>query len=212
MSNPFSEDYYMRGPESGLSNYRDYQWLPDLTMPMASHARWMLGFKAGDVVLDYGASRGFFVKALRMQGVDAWGYDISEWAVQNCDPTVKDYVSNTLELPEKGWDVIWSKDVFEHIPLVELIQLMPQLLKTTRRLMFIIVPLSVEDDGGYACPVDEMDSTHVIRWTLPTWLEFLQGFSKDFVVSGGYEMPHLKPKCYEYPRSYGFFTIRRVQA
>jgi hypothetical protein len=39
MNHPYTEDYFMRGPESGLSNYRDYQWLPDLTIPMADHAK-----------------------------------------------------------------------------------------------------------------------------------------------------------------------------
>jgi SAM-dependent methyltransferase len=177
MSEVYTEDYYMRGPDTGLSNYRDYQWMPDLTLPMADQARWLLGIRSSDVLYDFGAAKGFFVKALRQRGVQAYGYDVSSYAIANCDPAVKEYVSNTLELPEKGWDIIWSKDVFEHLPVGELKVLVPALLKATRRLHFIVVPLAVEVGGAYGCPVDELDSTHVIRWDLPEWLSFLQGFS-----------------------------------
>lgn len=210
MSHPYTEDYFMRGPETGLSNYRGYRWLPDLTLPMADQARWLLNIRPNDVVLDYGCSRGYFVKALRQRGVTAWGYDISEWALENCDPAVKEFVSNDLHLPDKGWDVIWSKDVFEHIPESQLEHLVPKMLSACRRQVFLIIPLAIHRGGPYACPVDELDKTHVIRWTLPCWLDFLQKFSRDFVVSGGYEMPVLKQNCYHYPRSYGFITARRI--
>lgn len=209
MSEIFDADYYLNGVHSGKSNYSDYRWLPDTTLPMADQAKWLLGIRATDLLYEIGAGRGYFVKAMRMRGVEAFGHDISEWAVENCDPSVKGYISNSLDLPEKGWDVIWSKDTFEHIPESELFTLIPRLLHATRRFLFIIVPLSKETGGEYGCPVDEQDATHLIRWTLPDWLEYLQQFSKGFVVSGGYEMPVLKPKCYEYPRSYGFITVRR---
>lgn len=212
MNHPYTEDYFMRGPESGLSNYRDYQWLPDLTIPMADHAKWLLDIQPADTLLDYGCSRGFFVKALRMRGIQAYGYDISEWAVANRDPAVWDYVSDRLSLPEKGWDIFWSKDCFEHLTELELRELLPRVLRSVRKMLFIIVPLAVERDGEYGCPVDEMDRTHQIRWTLPCWLEFLQEFSRDFVVSASYQMPVLKPNCYLHPRSYGFFKLRRVAA
>lgn len=206
----YDEDYFLRGQQVGKSNYSNYRWLPDLTLPMADHAKWLLGMRPNDLVLDYGCGPGYFVKALRMRGIDAVGFDISDWAIKNCDPAVKDYVSNDLHLPDMGYDLIWSKDCFEHIPADQLEALLPQLLAATRRMMFIIVPLALTTGGVYGCQVDELDSTHQIRWTLPCWLEFFQRFSKDFIVSGSYEHPHLKPNCYHYPRSYGFFKIRRI--
>lgn len=206
----YDKDYYENGPASGKSNYASYRWLPDLTLPMADHARWLLDIRPSDVLYEIGAAKGFFLKALRLRGVQAWGYDPSEYAVANCDPAVSEYLSTKLDLPEKGWDVIWSKDVFEHIPEDELNDLVPRLLSATRRLLFIIVPLALQPGGAYGAPMDEMDSTHVIRWTLPCWIEFLQQFSRDFVVSGGYQMPVLKPNCYHYPRAYGFISLRRI--
>ncbi len=208
---PYTEDYYLRGPESGLSNYQDYRWLPDKTIPMAWQLRWLLGIKGGEVVLDYGCARGYLVKSLRAANVDAYGYDISEWAIANCDPEMKPFVSNELQTGDMIWDHIIAKDVLEHIEELVLDKLIPQLLQSTRKQLFIIVPLT-DDQGRYLCLVDEMDSTHVIRWTLPDWLTYLQKFDQRFVVTGGYQAPVIKPNCYEYDKSYGFFTLRRITA
>lgn len=210
MNSPYTEQYYMDGPRHKLSNYRDYQWLPDLTLPMADQVRWLLEIKANETFYEIGCARGYLCKALRMRGVDAHGYDISEWAIQNCDPAVKDYVSTVPNLPDHGWSVTWAKDVLEHCSEETLLELIPKVLSATRRLFYIIVPLALERGSVYGCPVDEEDSTHQIRWTLPCWLEFLQGFSSDFMVSGGYQANGLKPNCMHYPRSYGFISMRRI--
>ena len=207
---PYSEDYYLNGPASGLSNYENYHWLPDKTLPMALQLKWLLGIKNDDIVLDYGCARGYLVKALRMQGVQAHGYDLSEWAISNCDEGVRNFVSTTLNVSPFAWDHIIAKDVFEHIQEVQLVDIVASLLRSCRKQLFIIVPLAHVSGGAYGCPVDEQDSTHVIRWTLPDWIEFLQNFDKNFVVSGGYEAPIIKPNCFEYPRSYGFITVKRV--
>ena len=208
---PYTADYYLNGVASGLSNYENYQWLPDKTGPMAWQLRWLLGIKGGEVVLDYGCARGYLVRALRkMANVDAYGYDISEWAIANCDPDMKEFVSNELQTGDMIWDHVIAKDVLEHVPLDTLDKLIPKLLPSIRKQLFIIVPLTDRTDGPYLCPVDEMDSTHGLRWTLPDWLEYLQKFDKRFVVTGGYEAPVIKPNCYEFPRSYGFITVRRL--
>lgn len=208
---PYNADYYLNGPESGLSNYKDYHWLPDKTIPMTWKLRWQLGIKGGDSVLDYGCARGYTVKALRQMGIDAYGFDISEWAIHNCDPDVRAFVSNILNTAPVIWDHVIAKDVFEHIEPHALRFIVEELLVSTRKQLFIIVPLAKETGGEYGCPVDEQDSTHIIRWTLPDWLTFLQEISSHFTVSGGYQVPVLKPNCYEFPKSYGFFTMRRTE-
>lgn len=210
LDHPYTKDYYLNGPESGLSNYQDYHWMPDKTLPMALQLKWLLGIKDTDWVLDYGCARGYLVKALRMQGIQAYGYDLSEWAVSNCDEGVKNYVSTVLNTSPMVWDHVIAKDVFEHIPADQLTEIVASLLRATKKQLYIIVPLAVTRGGTYNCPVDEQDSTHVIRWTLPCWIEYLQGFDKNFVVSGGYEAPVIKPNCFKYPKSYGFLTVRRV--
>ena len=69
--------------------------------------------------VDYGCAKGFLVHALRLLGSNAWGEDISEYAVENCHPSVKDYVS----LPnDNTYDLLICKDVLEHIEEEDILQ------------------------------------------------------------------------------------------
>jgi len=207
VTNKFTEDYYLRGPETGLSNYTDYRWMPDATLSWAHHLRRSLGIKEGQRVLEMGAARGFYVRALRMLGVEAYGYDISEWAVQNCDPEVKPYMSNRLN--GARYDFIYAKDCFEHIQPDDLKHLVRHLLQCTDK-MFVIVPLAGETGKNYVHPKEENDSTHINRWTLHDWLMFFESCSTSFIVNGSYRFPGLKPGCYEVENGYGFFTLNRI--
>jgi len=204
----FTEDYFVRGKETGLSNFEDYRWLPDQTISTATHLKRYLGLRDGDRLLDVGCARGFYVKALRMLGIDAHGYDVSEWAIANCDPEVKPFVSNYLN--GATYDVVFSKDTFEHIHPKDLTALLERLLAVVKRKMFVIVPLAEKTGGAYVHPKEEKDATHVNRWILSDWIFFLQRCSSSFVVTGGYMYPGLKPGAYEVERGYGFITLERI--
>ncbi len=143
-----------------------------------------------------------------MLGVQAYGYDISEWAVANCHPEMKPFMSNHLNGSE--YDFIVSKDCAEHIDPIDLRPLVVRLLAHCRRKMFVIVPLAESNDGAYVHPKEEQDATHVNRWTLHDWLAFFQSCSTSFIASGSYRYPGLKPGSYECEFGYGFFTLERI--
>ena len=212
-SSYYDADYYLDGLNSGKSNYENYSWLPDLTLPMADHLKRAMRIADGDTVLDVGCARGYLVKALRMRGVNAFGYDTSEWAIANCDEGVKGYVSNTL--PEDYHDHVVMKDVAEHIHPDELHHLLNTLLVNTRRSMLLIVPLSAQINGLYLRPEDNADSSHIIRWPLEQWMRFINkmvigGLSDHFVVTGSWHYPGLKPASAQTPESCGFIHITRA--
>lgn len=206
--NPYTEDYYLHGIEKGLSNYENYVFQPDRTLSMVSHLRRYLGLKEGERVIEIGASRGYYCKALRMLGIEAYGYDISEWAVQNCHPDVKPFMSTYLN--GANFDVAWSKDCWEHISESDLKPLIKHLCKVTSRKIFAIVPLAESTDGKYIHEKEEKDVTHVNRWTLHDWIVFLQGCTTSFVVTGGYFYPGLKPGAAEVENGYGFLSMDRI--
>ena len=206
----YDADYYLRGKETGKSNYVDYGWKPDLTLPMVDHLKRVLRIKDGDTVLDFGAARGYLVKALRMRGVNAFGYDSSEWAIENCDEGVKGYVSSTM--PEGRFDHIIAKDVMEHVRAEDLASILVPLVGVMRKSLLIIVPL-VGEDGDYMRLEDRSDPSHAIRWDLQGWLNFTQrwfGGMPDMVVTGSWHYPGLKPASSEVPKSCGFIQFTRV--
>jgi SAM-dependent methyltransferase len=70
-------------------------------------------------VLDAGCAMGFLVEALRERGVEAYGFDISSYAIANVPPAVKDFcwqakVSDELD---GHFDLIICQEVFPHVPL-----------------------------------------------------------------------------------------------
>lgn len=209
-TNEFGLDYFLNGKESGLSNFENYRWLPDSTISWAKHFMRYMGLREGDSTFEIGCARGYYCRALRMLGVQAFGYDISEWAIANCDPEVRAFVSNHLNVNGASYDVTWMKDCAEHILPRDLKALIQKILPVTRRKMFLIVPLAEKDGGAYVHPKEENDSTHVNRWTLETWIVFLQRCSSSFVASGAFCYPGLKPGAYEVDRGYGFLVLERI--
>lgn len=209
-ANPFTEDYYLRGPQSGLSNYEDYRWMPEQTKPMVDRMGEYLGISSFETLLDFGCARGYVVRAFREIGVRAWGCDISEWAIAHADEEAKPYLSS---LPKhEMYDWIVAKDCLEHIEPSELFFLAEFFLRYANKGGLVIVPLA-GPEGRYICPRDEGDSTHVIRWTLDEWLRFfdetVRRTGEPFTVNAAYHVPGIKKAAEPWPFSCGFITFKR---
>jgi SAM-dependent methyltransferase len=71
-------------------------------------------------VFDAGCAFGYFVEALREAGYDARGADISEYAISQADPAVRDHVrvGGVTELPGRHVDLITCIEVLEHVDAV----------------------------------------------------------------------------------------------
>lgn len=95
----FGREYFDGTREQGYGGYRyDGRWLP-IAEDIVRH----FGLKAGDRILDVGCGKGFLVKDLMKAcpGLEAFGIDISEYAVTNCEPEVAGRlrVGNATHLP-----------------------------------------------------------------------------------------------------------------
>lgn len=211
--NPFTEDYYLRGPEKGISNYQDYRWLPDQTHAYVMHLIRHLGIRSNDIMHDIGCARGYLVKSLRMHGIQATGHDISEWAIENCDESVKSLVSNKWDPEPLSVDWVHCKDVLEHCDTIAIACILEGVLKAIRKGAFFIVPLTASHGESYIYPRDNEDATHRIKFPLEVWLQWITSITASsegsFVVSGSYHVPGLKQASVDYPLSTGFIQIRR---
>jgi len=153
----YDEDYFENGVQTGKSLYENYRWLPELTVPMCEDLAKQLKIRRYETILDFGCAKGFMVKGLREVGMQAWGYDTSEYALSFMPDRHK-------STPWKFFDWVISKDTFEHMT--------PKLLDATlSRLrcknIFVVVPLG--DGQRYIEPEYEKDITHVIRENLSWW-------------------------------------------
>lgn len=169
MKNLFDEDYYERGLEKGISGYSNYRWMPELTIPMCATLCDELHIHRQARVLDFGCAKGYIVRAMRLLRRDAWGVDISEYAVNQADPSTRPYVSTFMPSGRFHWAI--AKDVFEHMEREDLVRTLAQLAETTEHL-FVVVPLG-GPDGKFVVPSYELDVTHVQRQPIEWWSELI---------------------------------------
>ena len=202
MKNSFNEDYYERGIEKGISGYSNYRWIPELTIPMASRIIEYLGIEESSRILDYGCAKGYLVYAFRLLHREAYGYDISQYALDCVPKEVEKYmVKDVKNLGVYDWVI--AKDVFEHIPPRSLKTLLKKLREITKK-MFVIVPLG--ENGKYVVPAYEHDKTHIIRENMEWWNELFTN-SGYVVKESKYRISHIKENYSKYKKGNGFFVL-----
>lgn len=204
----YDADYFLRGKETGKSLYENYRWLPDLTIPMVRAIIVHCDIWSSDHILDFGCARGYTVRAFRELGYDAFGYDISEWALENCDVAVKKYLRGGELLSCEDYEWIIAKDVLEHVPNVS--DVLEELFSIAEEGIFVVVPLSMFDGQPYAVEDYEKDVTHIHRLSLASWVRlFLRpGWS----VTASYAVPGVKDNYADHTYGNGFITARRIHA
>jgi 2-polyprenyl-3-methyl-5-hydroxy-6-metoxy-1,4-benzoquinol methylase len=112
-------------PDYGAAYYEHY-WGGG--GPYERNERWLkfFGDVAGGIVRDFhpattidaGCAMGFLVEELRKRGVDASGFDVSEYAISAVDESVADHcrVGSLTEPIEGRYDLLTCIEVLEHIP------------------------------------------------------------------------------------------------
>lgn len=213
MNDPYTEEYFLRGKASGLSLYEDYRWLKDLTVPMAQYMAHHLGIQFNDTILDFGCARGYLVRAFRELDFDnTFGFDVSDWALKNCDPTLQGcgVLMSALD-PDMRFDWVIAKDVLEHLSYNDLRDALAKFSRMTLKGALIVVPLSNHLGAPYVVADYEKDVTHKIRWPLRQWADFVQeGFGDGWSVCSQWRLPGVKDNYRQFARGNGFLTVRRV--
>jgi SAM-dependent methyltransferase len=134
-------------PEYGAFYYRH-----DCGIPYERNEHWLAFFAAAadgivrnlhpTSVLDAGCAMGFLVEALHRRGVDAYGIDISEYAIAKVDNSVADRcrVGSIAEPFDRRYDLITCVEVLEHIPPHEADQVIANLCRSTDRILLSTSP------------------------------------------------------------------------
>jgi SAM-dependent methyltransferase len=141
-------------------------------------------------VLDAGCAMGFLVEALRDRGVEAFGVDISDYAIEQVRSDIKPYCrqgSVTDPLSDR-YDLIVSIEVLEHLPTEEAIHAVGNLCAATADFMFS------------STPIDYQEITHLNVQPPEWWTEVFarQGFFRDVDYDPS---TYLSPWAVRYRRS-----------
>jgi len=200
----FDEEYFEKGLITGKSCYQNYRWMPELTIRMAYNIIKILDVNE-ESILDYGCAKGYLVKALRILDVDAYGCDISKYAISMVDPEVKQYCKLIKKnIPFKKVDWIITKDVLEHLDIKTLDDFIKHSRKKADK-CFHVIPLA--EKGKYICKEYENDITHKIRKSSKWWIDRFREYGWELKTFDYYARGIKENWTSKYQRGNGFFIF-----
>ncbi len=204
----YNEEYFERGLSSGKSGYQDYRWMPERTIKFAHKIAKELGLREGDEVLDFGCAKGFLVKAFRILDINAWGCDISKYAIDEADKEVRPYC-NLIEkgkIPFEGpFRHVIAKDVFEHLTEEGLERTLNEFARVSSR-VFSITPLG--DGKRFVIPQYESDVTHILRQPREWWESKFESNGWE-IDKFSYKILGMKDNWAQYEKGNAFFSLKK---
>ncbi len=98
-------------------------------------------------VLDAGCAMGFLVEGLRSRGVEAFGIDISDYAIQNVHPGIQPYcrVGSVAEAFPRQYDLIVCIEVLEHLTSREAERAVANLCQHADDVLFSSTPFDYKE-------------------------------------------------------------------
>lgn len=131
---------YFDGPRDyGYGGYRyDGRWVP-----VAKDIIKYYNLKPGDKVLDVGAAKGFLVKDLLSCGIDAYGLDVSKYALQNSEPEVVGRLhlgsADSLPFPDNSFDCVISLNTIHNFTRADAVVAMQEIERVSKGKSFVQV-------------------------------------------------------------------------
>lgn len=199
----YDREYFEYGLKTGKSGYENYHWMPERIYKEIRSVINLLNIDPKQTVLDVGAAKGYWVKGFRHYGIEAYGVDISDYALNNCDSEVAEYLFD--KVPKQKFDYIVSRNTFEHIKEQELKKMLQSYLKITNT-VFFTVPLAKSIGGEYI--MQALDTTHEIKWPNEKWISFCRECGWENVTNM-YQLDGIHDKWQTYPNSIGFYILRK---
>ncbi|HJW89634.1 MAG TPA: class I SAM-dependent methyltransferase [Anaerolineales bacterium] len=98
-------------------------------------------------VLDAGCAMGFLVETLRQRGVEAWGVDISAYAIGQLAPQIQPYcwLGSVTEPFPRTYDLIVSIEVLEHLSPQQAEQAVENLCRHSEDILFSSTPFDYKE-------------------------------------------------------------------
>jgi O-antigen biosynthesis protein len=169
----------------GIAYERNQHWLTFFGTVAEHIARDI----APQTAFDVGCAMGFLVEALTDRGVDASGIDISEYAVSQVRPDIKDRcrVGSALHPFGRRFDLITCVEVIEHMSASDAEAVVQNICAHTDDVVFA------------STPVDYREETHVNVNPPEHWAELFArfGFQRDLT----YDLTYLAPWAMRFRRS-----------
>jgi SAM-dependent methyltransferase len=141
ISRKYDYDYFDGSREFGYGGFRyDGRWLP-----VAKDIINYFNLKVGDRVLDVGCAKGFLVKDLMLMcpGLEAYGVDISTYALLNCEQEVIGRLHKgsavDLPFPDNSFSAVLSINTIHNLDRADCIQALKEIQRVSRGRAYVQV-------------------------------------------------------------------------
>jgi SAM-dependent methyltransferase len=132
--------------------------------------------------LDAGCGIGFLVEALRARGVEAEGFDVSEYAISQVPPAIARFcrVAPVTEPLDRRYDLIICMEVLEHVSEREAREAIVNFASRTDAVLYS------------STPDDLIEQTHINVQPVEYWSRLFaeQGLYRDFEFDPASVAPH----------------------
>jgi len=172
----FDHDYFF-GPK-GQFGGNGYEGSKDTAYEMAETLHHLCKPKTS---LEIGCALGFMVQRLQELGVDAHGFDHSEYAVAN--GFVGSLSTGSAEKfpyhEGRKFDLVYSSDLMEHILPEQIDACLAECSKFAGEWIVHWVSTAFEKDIGDGTKLAGMDKTHISMYTPEWWFKKMRQFCPD---------------------------------
>jgi O-antigen biosynthesis protein len=140
-------------------------------------------------VLDVGCAKGFLVEALRDRGIDAFGFDASEYAIGQVRDDIRPYcwVASATEPFGEKYDLVVCIEVLEHLPEDEACRAIAHICNSAPEALFSSSPDAHDDP------------THVNVRPRTYWVERFAECG--FLLDAEYDVSYIAPHAMRFRRS-----------
>ncbi|WP_448335272.1 class I SAM-dependent methyltransferase [Bellilinea sp.] len=170
-------DYYYYQHDCGIPYERNEQWL-NFFGKIAERIKQDINPKT---VLDAGCAMGFLVEKLRQNDIEAYGLDVSSYAISKVHESIQPYcwVGSVSEELSRDYDLIVCIEVLEHVPKPEAISAIENFCRHTQMILFS------------SSPFDYSEATHVNVNPIDYWSELFarHGFIRDLDFDASFITP-----------------------
>lgn len=136
----YGREYFDGDRKYGYGGYRyDGRWQP-VAQDFIHHYQ----LEYGTRILDIGCAKGFLVKEFRQAGGEAFGLDVSLYALQNCHPDVVGYLqlgtaADLRRFPDGVFDLVISINTLHNLPRQSVVQALKEIMRVSKGKAFVQV-------------------------------------------------------------------------
>lgn len=165
---------YFDNPDYGVG-YGGYQYdgrYKDSVDKMISH----YALAPHSSVLELGCAKGFILTEFHKRNMNVSGVDLSEYAVQNAHPDVKQFINQgsceALGFETDSFDLVYSKEMLPHLSVDQLVPAIKEAQRVCKT-NNIFFEIQVGNDSKAQQLVKAWDETHQTSESADWWREKL---------------------------------------